>query len=215
MTPDELIRSLRKRDIICPYPIVWNDMVSHFDKILGDTVTLPNPLVLSGWDVSNNFEKRERFEQHIVIISETLGVECLTRYLLRFVKEVDYYKSDYVDPEEVSDMVYETNLLAEVYKVISEAKSPLRRLIEIKPELEDDDNLLRHLREYEDDVGLSNYTEKTLRLVYDNSEYRKLTKEIYEIFLKQKEMLSGKDIHDFCSYAVFNLDPMILGSEEN
>ena len=214
MTPNELIQSLRKRDIICPYPIVWNEMVLHFDKILGDKVKLPNPLVLSGWDVSNNYEKRERFEEHITIISETLGVECLTRYLVRFVKDDDFYKSNYVDPEEISDMVYETNLLSEVYKVISEAESPLKQLIEMKPELEDDDDLLRHLREYEYDMGLSNYTEKKLRLVYDNSEFRKLTKEIYEIFLKQKEMLLGKDIHDFCSYAVLNLDPMILGSEE-
>ena len=209
MTPNELIQSLRKRDIICPYPIVWNEMVLHFDKILGDKVKLPNPLVLSGWDVSNNYEKRERFEEHIMIISETLGVECLTRYLVRFVKDDDFYKSNYVDPEEISDMVYETNLLSEVYKVISEAKSPLRRLIEMKPELEDDDDLLRHLREYEYDMGLSNYTEKTLRLVYDNSEFRKLTKEIYEIFLKQKEMPRGKDIHDFCSDAVYNLNPVI------
>ena len=170
--------------------------------------------MLSGWDVSNNYEKRERFEEHITIISETLGVECLTRYLVRFVKDDDFYKSNYVDPEEISDMVYETNLLAEVYKVISEAKSPLKQLIEMKPELMDDDDLLRHLREYEYDMGLSNYTEKKLRLVYDNSEFRKLTKEIYEIFLKQKEMLLGKDIHDFCSYAVLNLDPIILGSEE-
>ena len=214
MTPNELIQSLRQRDIICPYPIVWNEMVLHFDKILGDKVKLPNPLVLSGWDVSNNYEKRERFEEHITIISETLGVECLTRYLVRFVKDDDFYKSNYVDPEEISDMVYETNLLSEVYKVISEAESPLKQLIEMKPELEDDDDLLRHLREYEYDMGLSNYTEKKLRLVYDNSEFRKLTKEIYEIFLKQKEMLLGKDIHDFCSYAVLNLDPMILGSEE-
>ena len=215
MTPIELIQSLRQRDIICPYPIVWNEMVLHFDKILGDKVKLPNPLVLSGWDVSNNFEKRERFEQHIVIISETLGVKTLTRYLNRFVKDADYYKSDYVDPEEISDMVYETRLWSKVDKVISETEPSLRRLIEIKPELEDDDNLRRHLREYEDDMGLSSYNEKKLRLVYDKSEFRKLTKEIYEIFLKQKEMPRGKDIHDFCSDAVYNLDPLILGSKTN
>ena len=105
MTPNELIQSLRQRDIICPYPIVWNEMVLHFDKILGDKVKLPNPLVLSGWDVSNNYEKRERFEEHITIISEILGVECLTRYLVRFVKDDDFYKSNYVNPEEISDMI--------------------------------------------------------------------------------------------------------------
>lgn len=215
MTADELIQSLRKRDIICPYPILWNKMVLHFDKILGNKVKLPNPLVLSGWDVSNNYEKRKRFEEHITIISETLGVKTLTRYLDRFVKDTDYYKSDYVDPEEISDMVYELSLWSEVDKVISETEPPLRRLIEIKPELEDDDNLRRYLREYEDDMGLSNYNEKKLRLVHDKSEFRKNIKEIYEIFLKQKEMLRGKDIHDFCSDAVYNLDPIIFDSKKN
>ena len=209
MIADELIKSLRKRNIICPYPIVWNDLVLHFDKVLGDKVKLPNPLVLSGWDVSNNFEKRERFEEHIRIISKTLGVKHLTRYLDQFVKDADYYKSDYVDPEEISDMVYETNLLSELDKVISESEKPLRRLIHINPELEDDDNLRRHLREYEDDMGLSNYNERKLRLVYDKSEIRKLTKEIYEIYLRQKEMPRGKDIHDFCSDAVYSLNPII------
>ena len=208
MTPNELIQSLRQRDIICPYPIVWNEMVLHFDKIIGDKVKLPNPLVLSGWDVSNNYEKRERFEEHITIISETLGVECLTRYLVRFVKDDDFYKSNYVDPEEISDMVYETKLLSELDKVISESEKPLRRLIHINPELEDDDNLRRHLRQYQDDMGLSNYNARKLRLVYDKSEIRKLTKEIYEIFLRQKEMPRGKDIHDFCSDAVYNLNPI-------
>ena len=143
MTADELIQSLRKRDIICPYPILWNKMVLHFDKILGNKVKLPNPLVLSGWDVSNNYEKRKRFEEHITIISETLGVKTLTRYLDRFVNE------------------------------------------------------------------------KKLRLVHDKSEFRKNIKEIYEIFLKQKEMLRGKDIHDFCSDAVYNLDPIIFDSKKN
>ena len=215
MTADELIQSLRKKDIICPYPIVWNKLVLYFDKIFGNKVKLPNPLVLSGWDVSNNYEKRKRFEEHITIISETLGVKTLTRYLDRFVKDTDYYKSDYVDPEEISDMVFELSLWSEVDKVISETEPPLRRLIEMKPELEDDDNLRWYLREYEDDIGLSNYNEKKLRLVHDKSEFRKNIKEIYEIFLKQKEMLRGKDIHDFCSDAVYNLDPIIFGSKEN
>ena len=58
-------------------------------------------------------------------------------------------------------------------------------------------------------MGLSNYNERKLRLVYDKSEIRKLTKEIYEIFLKQREMPLGKDIHDFCSDAVYNLNPII------
>ena len=171
--------------------------------------------MLSGWDVSNNYEKRKRFEEHISIISETLGVKTLTRYLDRFMKDTDYYKSNYVDPEETSDMVYELSLWSEVDKVISETEPPLRRLIEMKPELEDDDNLLWYLREYEDDMGLSNYNEKKLRLVHDKSEFRKNIKDIYEIFLKQKEMLRGKDIHNFCSDAVYNIDPIIFDSKKN
>ena len=215
MTLEELIKDLRSSEIICPYPIVWQDFFLHFKRTLRGRVELPNSLVLGGWDASNNYDKRERFEEHIKIISETLGVRSVKQYLDRFVKDSDYYKSDYVDPEEISDMDYETGLWSEVNKVISETEKPLRRLIQMKPELEDDDNLRWHLREYEDDMGLSNYNEKKLRLVYDKSEFRKLIKEIYEIFLKQKEMLRGKDIHDFCSDAVYNLDPIILGSKKN
>lgn len=192
MTTDELIQSLRKSDIICPYPIVWNKLVLYFDKILGNRVKLPNPLVLSGWDVSNNYEKRKRFEEHITIISETLGVKTLTRYLDRFVNDTDYYKSDYVDPEEISDMVYETSLWSEVDKVISETETPLRRLIKMKPELEDDDNLRLHLREYEDDMGLSNYNEKKLRLVHDNQSLEKPSKKFMIFFLNKRKCYEEK-----------------------
>ena len=214
MTTDEFIQSLRRRDVICPYPIIWQDFFMHFKRRLGDKVELPNPLVLGGWDASNNYQKRERFEEHIKIISESLGVRSIKIYLDRHVKESDYYRSDYVDPNEISDMMYGVECWKEVDNIVSESEKPLKRLIELKPEIDGDDDKLRcHLREYEDDVGISSYNEKKLRLVHDKSEFRMLIQEIYNIYLKQKDMEQGMDIHDFCTRAICNLEPILFKSD--
>tara|TARA_A100001015_G_C14849926_1_gene656040 strand:+ start:287 stop:934 length:648 start_codon:yes stop_codon:yes gene_type:complete len=214
MTTDEFIQSLRKRDIICPFPMFWQKFFMHFMRRVKDKVELPNPLVLSGWDVSNNYQKRERFESHIKIFSNYHGFGSVKRYLDRFIKETEYYRSDYVDPDEISDMVYGLECWTKVDNIVSESENPLKKLIELKPEIDGDDDKLRwYLREYEDDVGISNYNEKKLRLVHDKSEFRMLIQEIYNIYLKQKDMEQGMDIHDFCTHAICNLEPILFKSD--
>ncbi len=199
---EQFIRELRSRHVVCLYPIIWNDFFLHFKRRLRNTLELPNPLVLGGWSASNDYDKRERFEEHIRLISSKLGLRAVTRYLDRIVKDEDYLTAPYVDPSEKSDMQIETEKYSKMDSIIKESSDALKRLIEIKPELIDSDLLVRFFHEYEEDTGIRSYQDKKLRLVHDVSEIRILSTEIYETYLKQKDIFFMSDLHDFCSHAI-------------
>ena len=83
---EQFIRELRSRHVVCLYPIIWNDFFLYFKRRLRNTLELPNPLVLGGWSASNDYDKRERFEEHIRLISRVLKIKT------------SFFKGDYFNP---------------------------------------------------------------------------------------------------------------------
>ncbi len=80
------------------------------------------------------------------------------------------------------------------------------RLIELKPELSDSDELIRFLHVYEENIGVYSSNDKKLRLVHSTSEIRTLATEIYQVYLKTKGLSYWGDLHDFCSNATYGLE---------
>ncbi len=202
---EDFIKTLRSRNIICLLPQQWNKFFLYFSRRLADKVNLPNPLILGGWYASNDYDKRKRFEEHIRIISLHLGLKAVTYYLDRAFKEKHYLISEYVDPLEKSDMQEQADDYNEWDKIVSEAIEPLKRLIELKPELSDSDELIRFLHAYEENTGGYSSNDKKLRLVHSTSEIRTLATEIYQVYLKTKGLSYWGDLHDFCSNATYGL----------
>ena len=203
---EDFIKELRSKNVVCLLPQEWNKFFLHFEKRLRNKVKLPNPLILGGWYASNDYDKRERFEEHIRTISLHLGLKAVTYYFDRAIKEKDYLISDQIDPSEKSDMEEQADAYNEWDGIVSEAIEPLKRLIEYKPELLDSDELIRFLHAYEEDTGIRCYEDKKLRLVHSNSEVRALATKIYQAYLKTKGLSYWGDLHDFCNHVISDVE---------
>ena len=203
---EDFIKELRSKNVVCLLPQAWNKFFQHFEKRLRNKVKLPNPLILGGWYASNDYDKRERFEEHIRTISSHLGLKAITYYFDRAIKENDYLISDQIDPSEKSAMEEQADAYHEWDDIVSEAIEPVKRLIEYKPELLDSDELVRFLHTYEEDTGVRSYEDKKLRLVHSNSEVRVLATKIYKAYINTKGLSYGGDLHDFCFHITNGLE---------
>ena len=79
---------------ICPNPIPWSNVFKKLSKFADDNENLsepPVPLILNGWVFSNDFQKKERWEQ-TVSWAKNAGCQELTDFLTTedfyFVKEL-------------------------------------------------------------------------------------------------------------------------------
>ena len=99
---NELINFLKEKNIICPLPIIWNDMYKLMVREIHtresnwvvDTIYenygTPPPLVLNGWNFSTDDEKKERFLEHLNIANKNGKLGLIKNFLMK-VKPVDFY----------------------------------------------------------------------------------------------------------------------------
>jgi len=99
---DELINFIKEKNIICPLPIIWNDMYKLMVREIHtresnwvvDTIYekygTPPPLVLNGWNFSNDDEKKERFLEHLNIANKNGKLGLIKNFLMK-VKPEDFY----------------------------------------------------------------------------------------------------------------------------
>ena len=99
---DEFIKFIEEKHIICPLPIIWNDMyklmvreihTKESDWVV-DTIYkkygTPPPLVLNGWNFSTDDEKKERFIEHLNIANKNSKLGLIKSFLMK-VKPEDFY----------------------------------------------------------------------------------------------------------------------------
>lgn len=75
---------------LCPQPNKWNDIYTEQLKIWEKSEKVsnkpPTPLILSGWHASDDFQKKQRWEDTIKWCEEN---DCM--YLLEDLKDEDFY----------------------------------------------------------------------------------------------------------------------------
>lgn len=78
-------------DRICPQPMKWNELYSLLKDEVGKNKLSP-PLLLAGWNFSNDYQKKDRFQQHLQLIKE----ENLTAAMafLEELNEKEWYHNE-------------------------------------------------------------------------------------------------------------------------
>ena len=74
---------------VCPNPIPWNNVFKKLSKFADDNENLskpPVPLILNGWVFSDDYQKKERWEQ---TVSWAKNAGCLE--LIDFLTEEDFH----------------------------------------------------------------------------------------------------------------------------
>ncbi|SNR33903.1 hypothetical protein [Lutibacter flavus] len=74
---------------ICPQPMIWNELYELMCEDL-KVHAIPKPLILAGWNFSNDLEKSIRFREHLNLINFDSDNRIKT-YILN-IEEENWYK---------------------------------------------------------------------------------------------------------------------------
>jgi hypothetical protein len=88
----ELLTEIETGKIICPHPNYWQKFFQILKQRLPSGVKLSNPLILAGWAGSNDFEKNQRFRDHLGIAKDNDVLDDVMAYL-ETLSENDWYYS--------------------------------------------------------------------------------------------------------------------------
>ena len=83
LTPsqEELLASIEAGRIICPNPQFLGKFFKILKRRLPDDVEISSPLILGGWAGSNDFEKNQRFRDHLGIARDNDVLDDVMKYL--------------------------------------------------------------------------------------------------------------------------------------
>ena len=198
-TIKELVKHFRSYDVVCLYPMKWQDFCQYFQKQIPSQI-LPTPLILSGWG-SNDFKKRERFEEHLAIINKHLGIRTLARYFSYFVKEQDFYKAENINPNEKSYWEEIADDFNQAQKYYFMGSKVLKEIIKFQPNLIYYEDLFQFVFPYQEKIRKGSSRKPKVRLVYDKSELVRLIIKFYEIFeLQENNFDASWDLRDYCEH---------------
>ena len=80
-TQEKILSEIEAGQIVCPQPPSWQ----HIFKILKEKspphVKIKVPLILAGWWASNDYEKNERFKEHLQIAKDLGVLDVVMTYL--------------------------------------------------------------------------------------------------------------------------------------
>ena len=198
-TLQELIKKFKSHDVVCLYPRMWQDFCQYFQKQIPSQI-LPTPLILNGWG-SSDFNKRERFEEHLTIINKHLGIKPLVRYFVFVVKEDHFHKAKNINPDELSYWELINNDFDIAHKFYFKGSKILRKMIKLQPNLIESEELFQLVFNYQEKMGKTSYQKPKVKLVYDSSELVSLIFKFYEIFEEQENNIGGSsDLIEFCEH---------------
>lgn len=75
---------------ICPQPMKWNELFNILKRIVKDKNKLSPPLILAGWNFSDDCQKKDRFQEHLQLIKEE-NITAAIIFLDELKKE-EWYK---------------------------------------------------------------------------------------------------------------------------
>ena len=201
---EELMKSFKSHDVVCLYPRMWQDFYQYFQKQIPSQI-LPTPLILNGWG-SSDFDKRERFEEHLTIINRHLGIKPLVRYFVDVLKEKHFHKAKNINPDELSYWELIGNDFDNAHKFYFKGSKILMKMIKLQPSLIESEELFQLIFNYQEKMGKASYQKPKVKLVYDSSELVSLIFEFYEVFEEQKNNTGGSsDLIEFCEYVTNQL----------
>ena len=86
----------QNNDRVCPMPHKWNELYKLLPnrEKKGVVDTPPAPLILAGWNYSNNLQKMHRLQQHIEWADESGVLENLAEFVYSLKEEEWFHLKD-------------------------------------------------------------------------------------------------------------------------
>ena len=93
---EKLLSYCQEKDRVCPMPHKWNELYKLLPNSGGNGADTnpPAPLILAGWNYSNNLEKMHRLKQHIEWADEYGVLEKITEFIYSLKEEEWFHLKD-------------------------------------------------------------------------------------------------------------------------